>query len=823
MTPARILVVYSPEDSKHNQQLQNFIRPLERDGLIDCWSEDRLKAGDDRQEAMEKALEGARVAVVLVSQHLLASDRIYSHQLPRLLARAQGGELTLLSVFLSPATAELEISYTTPDGTPHRDSLTRFQGCGSPQKPLSDLLWSDRQRQYTKLADRLRELAADPATGVSAPMPAPTVNPHPPVTAAPTAPSRDYTLSVSLDRTGDRLRVCCHLPGTDPIAERSCPWERVKALAEPVAAARDEPGQWQKLLDTAREQHGPALFELLFGREQDWEPVLRTLFHRPLPQPRPNPVFAPVRLRICSDEPLLRDLPWRLTAWNRRLLVEEGWTFLLGDEVDPVLDCTSTAPFQILMLAPREALNGERPDPAHPRAVEEVVRAVWPNRQGGLPYLRVVHDRRALDHALAGMGCHLLYVYGFATRVQGRPCLLLDGPQGPEPLSPGELAEALNAAHTPPQVVYFNLAGPGAGLELPAVPLVLSRQLPRWTPEATGLALAWLRRWLESGRDPVDALHQVSNKRLDVEAATLKLCGRYRHWKLHRTKTGIRQQLAHLALDRDTAKALVTKHLLDLVHSGPLRAMALISYAAPGNRLESLYEQLRHYLDVAAFDQLAIRRRRLEFPPVRENLRHTLEDELRQQLECEDNEDVTWLLRRHGPRVTGGGSRAVLWLDWGVCNQADDSVALKPSHLEAWLRFTSEFLADRCPDDLRIVSYLAIEQPDTRRHAGFVAKLQDYHNEPWCLRPGFWLSLLPPLEAVPFGELLKYLRDHTCCEVPIQPEVARRLILRTGGQFEQTAALAQEAEESRSWYDLLIRLRREQGAGRPSEEDEEAL
>ena len=141
---------------------------------------------------------------------------------------------------------------------------------------------------------------------------------------------------------------------------------------------------------------------------------------------------------------------------------------------------------------------------------------------------------------------------------------------------------------------------------------------------------------------------------------------------------------------------------------------------------------------------------------------------------------------------------------------------LEDGHLEAWLRFSSEFLGTQCPDDLRIVSYAALEILDTEFEE-LGRRLKEQRRQPWCRTPAFRLSELPPLGKVAEADLLDFLEDpaNSSCDPGIQTEIAERLITRTGGAFEETVALLQEAE-SGSWYDLLAQLRREQGGEQTS-------
>ena len=135
-----------------------------------------------------------------------------------------------------------------------------------------------------------------------------------------------------------------------------------------------------------------------------------------------------------------------------------------------------------------------------------------------------------------------------------------------------------------------------------------------------------------------------------------------------------------------------------------------MAYAAPGNLLGSLHDQLQDYLNLAAAGVAEINWRRLQFPAARESLRHDLEEELKLQLQADSNEPVQLLLRRHAPNVAGTGKRGVLWLNWGLFgHDTDCQTPLTRAQLSDWLRFSSEFIGTHCPDDLRIVSYLAIE------------------------------------------------------------------------------------------------------------------
>ena len=700
-------------------------------------------------------------------------------------------------------------------GQKRRDTLTRFQGVGKPDKPLSDLTWSDRERLYAALSRQLRERVQATVQTHGAPqLSAPRLR----VTPTP-EPASAYALTIQLERQGDRLHIGYHLPASVyHTTER--PWHQVQAALAPLEAWLNSTDQQTP---PARDEAGRVLFDVLFGAETTWEPIFRSLFHQPAPAPRPNPIRAGVRLRLCTHDALLLGLPWRWLAWQQYRLAEEGWECLTTQTLSPTESYTTTAPCNVLLVALQSDMQGMQLDPTHLQAIRDVLQQVWPTGQEP-GYVRTVHTRQALENAVRGMQPHVLYVYGHSQQRGGEAHLqFVEGSS----ISLRQLAALLR--NTPPALLYLNVAGLG-GTEavLPilgtAVPLVFWRRLSSWQPEATSLAVAWLRQWLQERCDPVQALHEVSQRLSTTEAATLLVHGTYRTWQtqgFHRT--AFRDRLSHLRLDRSEQKALVARHLRELCSSDARRVLALVAYAEPGNLLHALHEQLQYDLDLASVDFAEINWRHLEFPSLREQLAADLEAELRLQLQADPAEPLPHLLRRHAPPGVGAGKRAVVWLNWGVFGRQAQQAPLTPTELYAWLRFTSDVLGNQCPADLRLVSYAALEL-DSGQHQRLKDLLSAQRREPWGRRPAFRLLDLPPLGNVSEDHLFDFFVDgNSRCDAGIQDEMSQRLMVKTGGRFEAIAALMHEAEENGSWYDLLAQLRREQGVDGSQPEDNAAF
>lgn len=580
--------------------------------------------------------------------------------------------------------------------------------------------------------------------------------------------------------------------------------------------------QLQSLINLAAADYGQFLFKLLFGSDGDQhETIFRRAFYQPEPEAQPTAIRAPLRLRIISNELSLRSLPWRLTAWNNRLLVDNGWVFLPSTLSDPLHDYTTTAPCYILVIAPENGQENSSTDSNHITSIRETLQSIWSGTDPQ-PYLRTVRTVETLTNALRGQPPHLIYIHCRTTIEHGRPCLLLDGESQPTPFPLSDLAQQFQ--QYAPAVLYFNIDGP-VTLETAItdlfehrVPLILGRRTPHRHEAADSLAIAWLRAWLQQGQDPVAALHQLQRQYFSAspEATTLVVRADYRHWRTDTKITQPADRYAHLRLNRDKQKGLVAKWLGEMLGSDNLRVMSLIPYGEANNALDKIHQQLQHYLEFSLPDRIAIKQYFLPFPEDRAQLKQYLEQDLAIQLKGDDGESLTALLRRCAPRYNGQ-QRPVLWLHWGLFgNGKQQQTALRPSEIQSWLNFCCHYLSQHCPSDIRIIGTLAIEL-DKRKHQKFEDNLIRYHDE--LDHPAFWPRILEPVDSVAKYELRDYLNiGQNGCPAPIRSEMADRLMQASAGIYDELVKLIEEAGTT-SWNDLLNRLRREQGAAQPDDDE----
>jgi len=162
--PARdqVFISYAHRDARWLERLQIVLKPLTRNKTIAVWDDSKIQPGTQWKAEITKALASAKVAVLLVSQHFLASDFIAHDELPPLLQAAADG-LTILWVAVGASL--------------YKDTeIASYQAANNPAKPLNSLRRADADAELVKIAEKIKEAATWPlpkrvATAESAPEP----------------------------------------------------------------------------------------------------------------------------------------------------------------------------------------------------------------------------------------------------------------------------------------------------------------------------------------------------------------------------------------------------------------------------------------------------------------------------------------------------------------------------------------------------------------------------------------------------------------------------------------------------------------------------
>jgi hypothetical protein len=141
-----VFISYSHKDRKWLERLQVHLKPIEREGLITRWDDTLIKPGTQWRGEIERALDSARVAILLISADFLASDYIRNNELPPLLEAAGAAGATIFPVILSSCRFARE------------PSLAKFQAVNDPARPLDSQTRARQEGVFDRLSEAIEQV-----------------------------------------------------------------------------------------------------------------------------------------------------------------------------------------------------------------------------------------------------------------------------------------------------------------------------------------------------------------------------------------------------------------------------------------------------------------------------------------------------------------------------------------------------------------------------------------------------------------------------------------------------------------------------------------
>jgi Cdc6-like AAA superfamily ATPase len=137
-----VFISYAHADAKWMERLSTHLKPLVKQGDISLWSDTQIRAGTNWMEEIDRAISSAKVVVLLVSAHYLASNFIIEKELPALLKQAQTEGVR---IFWMP------VSHCLWQSSP----IAHYQAAIDPFKPLETLTLAQRDKVLMEVSTRI--------------------------------------------------------------------------------------------------------------------------------------------------------------------------------------------------------------------------------------------------------------------------------------------------------------------------------------------------------------------------------------------------------------------------------------------------------------------------------------------------------------------------------------------------------------------------------------------------------------------------------------------------------------------------------------------
>lgn len=770
MTYRKVFLCYSRDDLELLEAFRLHLAPWEKSGQLDVWVDDpKIEPGQGWDAEIQAAIGDAHGAVLLVSPSLLAVDYVRDTEIPLLMEAAQADRLVLTPLFLRPAADP--VFDVVDAGTGEAGiRITQYQGLNQPDEPLAALSPVARDAVLKKSAEKLwatlearpehrdrRQKAGRPLLQIEL------------------RPRRDEVARFLSDGTHEVHRS---LGRRDP----------------DLAAASD-------LARLSDEALGERLWRVLLG--DDWEVPLRRLLKK---EPR-SPLRHPLRVRIRTEDPALRALPWALTSWRGYCLTDQEWTFELAAPGEPRPLERLRTPCSVLMIG-AEVQDRPRLDvEAHHLSFRGLLHNLWEKerRPEPVPLARTLEEALDLLHDPVP---RLLYVYGHAEEHEGELALLLphrkSGKGSPAPLPVSRLAEAWG--ENPPRIVFLHTVGScPLAPHLPGVSVLLHQRYDAPSRSHRGWAQRFWREVLGHAWEPVQALHALGRPAWRATSVETH----YEDWESRVSDQTPKVHQPRARLDRTTQRDRVRGAVQDLVHHR--RVLSLIAYGASGNLVREFSNQMAATLRDWDKDLVRVHHIHLRLGPERGDWQlGQVEETFRYQLSLQPGQTLEHAF--HNPRRGGPRATPLFLLDWQTYGDGHEP-PLRGQHLLTWLEFCRRHLDRACPRNARILSYLGVET-DESRFRDLVDWAEVVRHD--LRAPHFDFLLLPPLAEVTPNDLAHFLQDeaNSSCPEEFHRELPERIYHETRGNFEETVKLLEVAERDFLWPELARALPKAQARQR---------
>jgi len=151
--PINVFISYSEKDEKFKKQLETYLTPLEREGIIHTWHSQQMSHGQSHREEIGNHIDSAQIILFLISADYLASDQLYDDEMRRAIHRQvsdSGDEVHLMPII---------VRYIAPLGD--LDTAPSLQLLSLPRNGKPIEAWRNPDDVWAMIAQEIRQVCKD--------------------------------------------------------------------------------------------------------------------------------------------------------------------------------------------------------------------------------------------------------------------------------------------------------------------------------------------------------------------------------------------------------------------------------------------------------------------------------------------------------------------------------------------------------------------------------------------------------------------------------------------------------------------------------------
>jgi internalin A len=141
---AKLFYSYAHKDESLRNELETHLKLLQRQGIIESWSDRDIEAGDEWKRKIDDNLERADIILLLVSPDFIASDYCYEIEMKRALERHEKNEALVIPIVVR------DVNWRTAP-------FAKLQAL--PKDALAVTKWADKDSAWRNVSEGIEKVA----------------------------------------------------------------------------------------------------------------------------------------------------------------------------------------------------------------------------------------------------------------------------------------------------------------------------------------------------------------------------------------------------------------------------------------------------------------------------------------------------------------------------------------------------------------------------------------------------------------------------------------------------------------------------------------